>query len=79
MTLNYTNVIDRLYELSKVKFLNKLRNNNFFFYINAPIHAHGTLDICTVLGVSDETQIAKNFTEEEKEALIKTLSLKSFR
>ena len=67
LTLNYTNVIDKLYELSKVKFLNKLRNNNFFFYINAPIHVHGTLDICTVLGVSDETQIAKNFTDKNFE------------
>lgn len=79
LTLNYTNVIDRLYELSEIQFRNKLRNNNFFFNINAPIHAHGTIDICTVLGVSDETQIAKNFTEEDKEALIKTLTLKSFR
>ena len=79
LTLNYTNVIDKLYESSENSFYNNLRNNNFYFNINAPIHAHGTIDICTVLGVSDETQIATSFTEEDKETLIKELTLKSFR
>lgn len=79
LTLNYTNVIDKLYELSETSFYNNLRNNNYYFNIHAPIHAHGTIDICTVLGVSDETQIATSFTEEDKETLIKELTLKSFR
>ena len=77
--LNYKNVIDKLYELSETSFYNNLRNNNYYFNIHAPIHAHGTIDICTVLGVSDETQIATSFTEEDKETLIKELTLKSFR
>lgn len=71
LTLNYTNVIDKLYNGSAKAFRNQLRANNYNFHIQPPIHAHGTLDICTVLGVSDESQISNSFDEEQKESLIK--------
>lgn len=71
LTLNYTNVIDKLYDESVKSFRNQLRNNNYDFHIVPPIHAHGTVAICTVLGVSDETQISNSFDEEQKESLIK--------
>lgn len=79
LTLNYTNVLDRLYDRSGKSFVNKLRTNDYNFYIKSPIHAHGTVDICTVLGVSDETQISNNFEEEQKESLIKNLVLRNYR
>ncbi len=79
LTLNYTNVIDKLYNGSAKVFRNQLRANNYNFHIQPPIHAHGTLDICTVLGVSDESQISNSFDEEQKESLIKNLVLKSYR
>lgn len=79
LTLNYTNVFDRLYDRSGKSFENKLRNNSYNFYIRSPIHVHGTVDICTVLGVSDDTQISNGFDEEQKESLIKNLVLKNYR
>ena len=79
LTLNYTNVIDRLYDRSGKTFVNQLRYNNFDFHIKPPIHVHGTVDVCTVLGVSDETQISNSFEEEQKESLIKNLVLKNYR
>lgn len=79
LTLNYTNVFDRLYDRSVKSFENKLRNNSYNFDIKSPIHVHGTVDICTVLGVSDNTQISNSFDEEQKESLIKNLVLKSYR
>ncbi|HHD9135561.1 TPA: AbiH family protein, partial [Streptococcus pneumoniae] len=79
LTLNYTNVIDKLYNESAKSFSNQLRTNNYKFHIAPPIHAHGTVDICTVLGVSDETQISNSFDEEQKESLIKNLVLKNYR
>lgn len=79
LTLNYTNVLDRLYDRSGKSFENKLRNNSYNFYIKSPIHVHGTVDICTVLGVSDDTQISNGFDEEQKESLIKNLVLKNYR
>ena len=79
LTLNYTNVLDRLYDRSGKSFVNKLRTNDYKFHIKSPIHAHGTVDICTVLGVSDETQISNSFEEEQKESLIKNLVLRNYR
>lgn len=56
LSLNYTNILDKLYEKSNIKFYNRIRNrNNYEFYILNPIHTHGTLDACTILGVSDAT------------------------
>ena len=79
LTLNYTNVLDRLYDRSGKSFVNKLRTSDYNFHIKSPIHAHGTVDICTVLGVSDETQISNSFDEEQKESLVKNLVLKNYR
>ena len=79
LTLNYTNVIDKLYNGSAKSFRNQLRADLYKFYIEPPIHAHGTVDVCTVLGVSDETQISNSFEEEQKESLIKGLVLKNYR
>ncbi|HEU9676921.1 TPA: tryptophan synthase subunit beta, partial [Streptococcus pneumoniae] len=78
VTLNYTHVIDKLYNGSAKSFRNQLRANLYNFYIEPPIHAHGTVDVCTVLGVSDEIQIS-NSLEEQKESLIKSLVLKNYR
>lgn len=79
LTLNYTNVVDKLYNGSAKSFRNQLRANLYNFYIEPPIHAHGTVNVCTVLGVSDETQISNSLEVEQKEYLIKSLVLKNYR
>lgn len=79
LTFNYTDVLDRLYEDSQKESSTSLRNTGFGFTVVAPAHAHGTLDFSATLGVSDETQISKLFTEEEQEYLIKQLVLSSSR
>ncbi|KXT67520.1 AbiH family protein [Streptococcus gallolyticus] len=79
LTLNYTNTIDSLYEQSEKVFSNSFKDNNYKFRIEPPIHAHGSLGFCTILGVSDEDQISGDFSDEQKESLVKGLALSSFR
>lgn len=78
LSLNYTNILDKLYEKSNIKFYNRIRNN-YEFNILKPIHTHETLDACTILGVSDTTQLSDDFNEEQRESLVKELSLVAYR
>ena len=79
LSLNYTSIFDKLYESSTVSFNNNLRNNVYSFHISEPIHVHGILDVCTILGVSDESQISDAFSDEQKGFLVKESMLKEYR
>lgn len=79
LSLNYTSILDKLYESSTVTFSNALRHNAYSFHISKPIHVHGILDACTILGVSDESQISATFSDEQKSFLIKEYILKEYR
>ena len=79
LSLNYTGILDKLYESSTVSFNNSQRNNAYSFHISEPIHVHGILDACTILGVSDESQISDAFSDEQKGFLVKESMLKEYR
>ena len=79
LSLNYTGILDKLYESSTVSFNNSQRNNAYSFRISEPIHVHGILDACTILGVSDESQISDAFSDEQKGFLVKESMLKEYR
>lgn len=79
LTLNYTDVFDKLYNQSVTNFYNQLRNNQYYFYLKTPVHVHGTLEESTILGVSEESQISDTFSDEQKEIFIKKSSLAAFR
>ncbi|HEM5168133.1 TPA: tryptophan synthase subunit beta, partial [Streptococcus suis] len=38
LTLNYTDVFDKLYNQSVTNFYNQLRNNQYYFYLKTPVH-----------------------------------------
>lgn len=82
MTLNYTNVLDKLFEKSTDTYRNNYRSNSsstYNFIVKKPIHCHGSLELNTILGVSNSEQISDAFSEEQREFLIKNLSLSGIR
>ena len=77
ITLNYTNVIDRILELVGNKgwlSKNHLNENSEQFSIGRALHVHGTLKEGMILGVNDKSQICnKSFhTELFLDSMIKT-------
>ncbi|MFU2223165.1 AbiH family protein [Streptococcus pluranimalium] len=79
LTLNYTDIFDNLYSKSIKVIPNRLRSNPYNFYVNSPIHVHGTLSESTILGVSDDGQISDKFSEEQREIFVKKTNLIGFR
>ncbi|NQJ70106.1 tryptophan synthase subunit beta [Streptococcus suis] len=82
VTLNYTNVLDKLFEKSTDTYRNNYRSNSnstYNFIVRRPIHCHGSLELNTILGVSNSGQISDEFSEEQSEFLIKNLSLSGVR
>ncbi|MFA9468751.1 AbiH family protein [Streptococcus sp. E24BD] len=78
LTLNYTSILDKLYENSTKSF-NSPFSNNYYCYMKPPTHAHGTLVDCAIMGVSDSDQISTEFSGEHQGFLIKSQSLLSNR
>lgn len=78
LTLNYTSILDKLYENSTKSF-NSPFSHNYYCYMKTPVHAHGTLNDSAIMGVSDLHQISTEFSEEYQEFLIKSKSLSSNR
>ncbi|MDG4524781.1 tryptophan synthase subunit beta [Streptococcus suis] len=82
MTLNYTNVLDKLFEKSMDTYKNNYRSSSsstYKFIVRKPIHCHGSLELNTILGVSNSEQLSDEFSEEQREFLIKNLSLSGVR
>lgn len=71
LTLNYTNILDRLLEKEKNKEYKSFRSHNYGCFIKNVEHAHGTLEFSLILGVSDETQLSKEYKKSNKKYLIK--------
>ena len=71
LTLNYTNVLDHLIEKEKNKEYNSFRGHSHGCFIKNVEHAHGTLDFSLILGVNDENQLNKEYTDSNKKYLIK--------
>ena len=71
LTLNYTNILDRLIEKEKNKEYKSFRSHNYGCFIKNVEHAHGTLDFSLTLGVNDEKQLNKEYTDSNKKYLIK--------
>lgn len=71
LTLNYTNILDQIIEKEKNKEYNSFRGHNHGCFIKNVEHAHGTLDFSLILGVNDENQLNKEFTDSNKKYLIK--------
>ena len=79
LTLNYTSVFDKLFKQSETSFYNMHKNNNYRTYIREPIHVHGLLSFGTILGVNDHEQISDRFSEAQREDLIKSKIISSYR
>lgn len=71
LTLNYTDILDRLMEKEKNKEYNSFRGHSHGCFIKNVEHAHGTLDFSLTLGVNDENQLNKEFKDSNKKYLIK--------
>lgn len=79
LSCNYTDILDELYFNSTNEFKSSFRNTNYGYSIKAPIHLHGTLNFGMTLGLSDDSQIAKFFSEDEKRYLLKEKLLEEMR
>lgn len=71
LTLNYTNILSLLIEKVKSKEYKSFRGHNYGCFIKNVEHAHGTLEFSLILGVSDETQLSKEYKKSNKKYLIK--------
>ena len=71
LTLNYTNILSLLIEKVKSKEYKSFRGHNYGCFIKNVEHAHGTLEFSLILGVSDETQLNKEYKKSNKKYLIK--------
>lgn len=71
LTLNYTNILDQLMEKEKNKEYKSFRGHSYGCFIKNVEHAHGTLDFSLTLGVNDENQLNKEYTDSNKKYLIK--------
>ena len=71
LTLNYTNILDRLIEKEKNKEYKSFRSHNYGCFIKNVEHVHGTLDFSLILGVNDENQISEKYKSSNKKYLIK--------
>lgn len=79
LSFNYTNILDRLVKKINNKVFNSIRGNNVPCYIKDVEHAHGTLDFAQVLGLSDDSQLNKNYELNNRKYLIKELILEQVR
>lgn len=71
LTLNYTSILDQLIEKEKGGKYKSFRNHDYGCFIKNVEHAHGTLEFSLILGVSDETQLNKEYKKSNKKYLIK--------
>ena len=71
LTLNYTNILEHLIGKEKNKEYKSFRGHNYGCFIKNVEHAHGTLEFSLILGVSDETQLSKEYKKSNKKYLIK--------
>lgn len=78
LTFNYTKILYELIKKVNSKQYKSFRECSHGCFFNNVEYAHGTLDSCLILGVSDETQLnnnysAKNINFLKKESLQKAL------
>ena len=69
--MNYTSILDQLIEKEKGEKYKSFRNHDYGCFIKNVEHAHGTLEFSLILGVSDETQLNKEYKKSNKKYLIK--------
>lgn len=81
VTFNYTNTIEQIISKSLVDTISNPYNSGYFWRINRRvIHAHGAIDNLMTIGVNDDSQIlGEEFSERQKEDLIKPLLLENSR
>lgn len=70
VTLNYTTTLEKILE-------NRTLQNQLGWSVTTPLHIHGDIVENMTIGVSAESQLFSGMTKDEKDDLIKPISIKS--